>query len=975
VATQHAPQDAHQTETARSVGGLDGPEARRRLAEFGPNELPLRTRPPYLRIAGRQFTDPLVALLLAAAGVSFFIGEQLEAAVIAAIVLLNAVLGLVQEVGAERAVLALRTAIRPTASVIRDGQEKEVPAAEIVPGDLVVLREGDRVPADGIVVSAERLAVDESALTGESIPVSKPAESPVFAGTGVTRGRGRALVDSTGSSTELGLIAALSAAARPPLTPLQRQLGLLSRVMVVVGGAVTFLLTFGMLARGEPIEDAFLVGVAVAVAAVPEGLAATVTIALAQGARAMARRGAIVRRLGAVETLGAATVIATDKTGTLTVNQLRVHGVLPEAERSELDVLEAGALASSADLVHGDEGLRVAGDPVDGAFLLELTARGQADPRCRVEHERMLEVPFDPSRRRATTVYRDGDRARVLVKGAPEELVARSTLDEHSRERVLATAAEWGARGLRVLAVAERHLPAEAVSADVELDLELQLIGLVGLSDPLRPNAATSIAAARASGLVVLTLTGDHPVTATAIARELELPYVEPLTGDALDTLEAEDLSSALRRHNVFARVTPEHKLRLVEALQRDGDVVTVTGDGINDTPALRRSDVGVAMGRSGTEAAREAADVILTDDDFATILAAIREGRRIADNIRNFVAFLLSANFGEVVLFATAVLAGLGAPMTVVQVLTVNLLTDGLPAVALTGDPATAGSAAARPRGHGTLFPQQLRLGLAGLGLAVGAAATTAYVAGRTLEPEAAQTMAFATIALAELALVFSVRAGLLPFHRVPRNRILLVAVGLSLVVVGLLVYVPALHDPFDTTSLGPIPAAVVLGLAIAPMLGAEAVKAVRRRGQQRRPVPPRRGTGRRDGDRARPAGAPTDPSVRTLAPRTGSRLRLRSDRHRDPGPALHRRVLRCGRCLALTVVPRKRIGRPPDAADRAAGHGGAIRPLTSQEGDQWHTTPLPRPASPPSASRMPCTPASSRATATRHSPRSPQQ
>lgn len=809
--------------------GLTEAEARRRLARHGRNELPSRTRPRYGPIAARQLGDPLVALLLAAAAVSVVVGETLEAAVIGAIVLLNAVLGFVQESGAERAVLALRQAVRPTASVVRDGVERELPAAEIVPGDLVVLREGDRVPADARLAEGELLQVDESALTGESVPVDKTtqAASALYGGTAVTRGRGRALVIATGTRTELGRIAELSVAAKPPPTPLQRQLGRLSQAMVVLGAGVTGLLALGMLARGESLEEAFLVGVAVAVAAVPEGLAATVTIALARGARAMARRGAIVRRLGAVETLGAATVIAADKTGTLTVNQLRVGAVLPQPGRSELEVLEAGALASTADLIHEAGGPRVAGDPVDGAFLLALAYRGRPDPR--VSSERLRELPFDPWRRRLTTVHRDGDGARLVVKGAPEEIVERTCLDATAREAVRAAARAWAEGGLRVLAVAERRLDLAEVAGG-ELEEELELVGLAGLSDPLRPSAGASLAAARAAGLDVKTLTGDHPVTAAAIARELELPRAEPVTGDALDELEPARLDELVRTHDVFARVTPEHKLRLVEALQRGRAVVAVTGDGINDTPALRRADVGVAMGSSGTEAAREAADVVLTDDDFATIVAAIREGRRIADNVRNFVAFLLSANLGEVVLFAAAVLAGLGAPMTVVQVLTVNLLTDGLPAVALASDPAAAGSTA--PRGHGTLFPRRLRAALAGLGLAVGAAATAAYVAGRALEPDAAQTTAFATIALAELALVFSIRSGDLPFHRAPANRLLLAAVAASLLVVALVIYVPALHDPFGTTSLGLAEAAAVLALALLPALAAELAKAVHRRG-----------------------------------------------------------------------------------------------------------------------------------------------
>lgn len=825
--------------------GLEAAAARRRLAEVGANRLPVPDRPPYLAIAARQLADPLVALLLAATAMSFLIGERLEALVIAAIVVLNAVLGFVQEAGAERAVLALRNAIHPTASVIREGREREVAVEEVVPGDLLVLREGDRVSADARVATGELLELDESALTGESLPVRKACasvagttamadrSSMVFAGTGVTRGGGRAIVVATGGETEVGRIAALTAAARPPLTPLQRQLAQLSRAMVALGVAVTALLTLGMLARGASLEEALLVGVSVAVAAVPEGLAATVTIALAQGARAMAGRGAIVRRLAAVETLGAATVIAADKTGTLTINQLRVVAVRPEPGPTERDVLEAGVLASTADLIDDPRGLRIAGDPVDGAFILALTAAGGDDPRA--DGRTLVRVvPFDPARRRLTALYEENGRLRVLVKGAPETLIERSRLGAQRRQELLAEATEWASEGLRVLAVGERVLGEEVVDDEDELDRELEILGLVGLRDPLRPTAANSIRRARAEGVGLAILTGDHPVTASAVARALELPEEVPLTGVQLEALDDRELGLATRDHSVFARVTPVDKLRLVEALQRAGHVVAVTGDGINDTPALRRADVGVAMGRSGTESAREAADVVLTDDDFATMVAAIREGRQIADNIRNFVAFLLSANLGEVILFAVAIMAGIGAPMSVVQVLIVNLLTDGLPAVALSRDPASV-SSAAPPRGHDSLFPRPLQLALMLMGIAVGLVATAAYVIGRHLEPEAAQTMAFATLAAAELLLVFSIRSGTSPAWRARRNPLLFASVLVSFSLVALSIYVPALHHALGTESLDMSAAAIVACLAVAPAAWAETAKAVLRRRSHR--------------------------------------------------------------------------------------------------------------------------------------------
>ena len=842
-AAPHArPADA----VARELGshlehGLTAEGAAARLATHGANRLPRPERPAYVRLAARQFLDPLSGLLVLAAAVSFAIGEHLEAGVIAAIVVLNAVLGFVQELGAERALLALRSAVEPVASVVRGGHELRIPAHGLVPGDLVVLREGDRVPADGRLAQAERLQVDESALTGESAPVGKqvaavPPTSPlaerssmVHAGTGITRGRGLALVTATGPETEMGSIAALAAAARPPATPLQRRLAGLSRLMVGVGLGLTAALTAGMLARDAPLEEAFLVGVSVAIAAVPEGLAATVTIALAQGARAMTARGAIVRRLGAVETLGAATLIATDKTGTLTVNQLRVTDVYPCPGRSRTDVLEAGVLASTATLVDDGDGLRVAGDSVDGALLLALRAETGDDPRTSSVRSSVLEVPFDPDRKRQASVYREPDGFRVVVKGAPELLLERGHVASELRDDLERRLDRWASKGLRVLAVAERRV--DAAPEEARLDDEVELVGLVALGDPLRPTARESLHRARDAGIDVAMLTGDHPLTATAIAQALDLAGGEPLTGPELAALDDDALCATVAGRDVFARVTPADKLRLVRAWQSGGHVVAVTGDGVNDTPALRQADVGVAMGESGTEAAREAADVVLTDDDFATIVRAVREGRRIDDNVRTFIAFLLSANFGEVFLFVVAVLAGIGVPLTVVQVLVVNLLTDGLPAVALAGDPASDETMRRPPRAHGSLFSRALGSTLVVAGLGVGLTATAAYVAGRELAPAAAQTMAFATLALAELLLVYAIRSPSVPAWRGGRNPMLGWSVLASLAVVAAVVYIPALREPFGTVALAARELGLVAVLAVLPAAVLEAIKWRRRR------------------------------------------------------------------------------------------------------------------------------------------------
>jgi Ca2+-transporting ATPase len=724
--------------------------------------------------------------------------------------------------------------------VIRDGRERTLPAADVVPGDLVVVREGDRVPADARIAAAERLAVDESLLTGESAAVDKDAEpvpsettlaerrSMLFAGTGVTRGRATGVVTATGTATELGLIADLAASAKPPPTPLQRRLAALSRLMVFLGLAVTALLSVGLLLRGASAHEAFLVGVSVAVAAVPEGLAATVTVALAQGARAMADRGAIVRRLSAVETLGSATVIATDKTGTLTVNQLRVVGVEPAAGASERDTLEAGVLASSARLVEEDGRVVVVGDHVDGAFLLEARERGLPDRRA--EAGRVLELPFEPERKRMTLVYEDEGVRWVVVKGAPETLLQRAELAPGELERLQGVGESWARQGLRVLAVGRREL-APGAALDESVDDELSFLGLVALEDPLRPAAAAAVRGAHGAGIAVQMLTGDHPLTAASIGRQIGLRDRPPVTGADLAAADDGELERAAGTTGVFARVTPADKLRLVEAHQRRGDVVAVTGDGVNDTPALRRADVGVAMGRSGTEAAREAAEIVLTDDDFATIVAAIEEGRRIGDNVRKFVAFLLSANLGEVVLFAIAVLAGIGVPMTVVQVLTVNLVTDGLPALALARDPASEGTMRRPPRPPGRLFDRDVELGLALAGVTVGLAATAAYVIGREAAPDAAQTMTFATVALAELAFVYCIRSPRDAAWRGPRNRALFGSVLLSGAFLACAIYLAPLQAVFATAPLGPAELGVVLALSLLPATLVEAAKLLRRR------------------------------------------------------------------------------------------------------------------------------------------------
>ena len=783
------------------AAGLTASEARARLGAYGPNMLERPSRPAYARIALRQLADPLVALLVAGAAVSLAVGEGIESAVIAAIVVLNAAFGFAQEVRAARAVMALTEAVETTAIVVRDGEPHVLAVGDIVPGDLVRVREGDRVPADARVVSAIGLEVDESALTGESVPVPKGADpvaegallaerqSMLYAGSAVTRGAGLALVVATGRETEQGQIADLTQRAAPPPTPLERRFARLAGRLALVGLGITVALAGVMLRQGSSARESCLVGVSVAVAAVPEGLAATVTIALALGAREMARRGAVVRTLSAIETVGEATVVCADKTGTLTENRLRLERLEPAAGLTRTDVLEAAYASAEAEI-----------DPVDRALVVAARKEGVLTPGTVVRS-----VPFEASRKRAAVLVRDDSALRTVVKGAPEVVLALSPDAGPERARLERLASEWADDGLRVLALAGRAVEDPDVS---DLEAEARPLGIVGLVDPLRREAADSVRAARAEGLEIRMLTGDHPRTALAIGRQLGLSEDE-----------------------VVARATPAEKLALVEQLEEDGEVVIVTGDGVNDAPALRRAHVGVAMGLGGTEAAREASSIVLTDDNFATIVAAVREGKRIAGNVRSFLAFLLSANVGEVVLFAAAVVAGLGAPMTVVQVLTVNLLTDGPPAIALARDP--AGRHAFRRASSGELLGRSLSGVLLAVGVVVGLAALAAFLVIRELRPDAAQTAAYATVALAELVFVFSCRAELRPAWHLPRNRHLEAAVLGSLLFLAATVYLPVLQDPFGTVSLGLEELAVVVPFAFVPALAAESVKAVVRRGQ----------------------------------------------------------------------------------------------------------------------------------------------
>ena len=813
-------------------GGLQADEAEARLAIAGPNRLPEPPPPTRFARLRRQLGNAMIVLLAAAAAVSVAIGEWLDAGVIVAIVALNTLLGYVQEGKAEDASRGVRDLLALRARVLRDGRVTEIDAGYVVPGDVIVLHGGDRVPADGRSIDALRLEIDESALTGESLPVPKRSSPPAplrapladrgtmaFAGTTVTIGGGRLVVTATGVRTELGRIASAAAAVRRERTPLETRLDRLATQLLWAASTVCLALAAVAWLHGDEPGESLLIGVSLAVAAVPEGLPAVVTVALALGMRKMAAEGAIVRRLHAVETLGSTTVICVDKTGTLTENRMHVSrlDLSPEAPgdvREPVALLEGALMASETSLA-GDE---PASDPTEQA--IERAAAEMGVVRSAVlAGGRISEVePFDPALKRVSVVVESpaGEHTRY-AKGAPESLVERLSAGVAERRRLLSKASEWAASGGRVLLVARGPDGAGLLP-----------LGLIELADPPRESSRPSVEEAARAGVRSVMITGDHPHTALAVARATGIVAaadVTPvMTGTDLDQMTDEQLGSAVRKVSVFARAVPEHKLRIVRALTASGEIVAMTGDGVNDVPPIRAAHIGIAMGR-GTDAAHAAADMILTDDNFATIVRAIRGGRGIYDNVLRFALFLLSANAGEVLVYTAAIVLGMSAPLTVVQVLVVNLLTDGLPAVALGLDPPDRGvmSRPPRPHGEGLLDPIRDRLVVAGC--ATGLAAFGSFLIGEASSHELGQTMAFTTLVFSQLALVFAVR-GEAPFFRSGRNPALFAAVALSVAVQALLLTVGPLAAGLDVVGMSVAQLAGAVGLALLPFGALELFK-----------------------------------------------------------------------------------------------------------------------------------------------------
>ncbi len=780
--------------------GLSATDAAQRLADHGHNRLAEKPpRPAWLKFLD-QFRDTLVLILLGAAVLAGAIGDLKDAIVITVVVLLNASLGFFQEHRAEAALAALKNMLAPTARVRRDGEVLQIDAADLVPGDLLLLEAGDRIPADARVLSAHSAEVAEAALTGESHAVAKLPEAVeensalaerhnmLYMNTVVTRGRLEALVTATGMSTEMGRLAGLLAETAEGQTPLQQQLDGLGKRLALIASVVVGLMFVMGLMRGDPLVQTAMTAIALAVAAIPEGLPAVVTVTLALGMHRMAKRHAIVKKLSAVETLGCTTVICSDKTGTLTLNQMTARVLYCNGQRLAVSgegYGSAGAIEGSSDLRNTllpaalcvDARIKDAqliGDPTEGA-LLALAAKAGLDAETVIEHlPRIAEIPFDSATKYMATFHHDGDKVRLYVKGAPDVMLALSShylredgmlpLDASAQAAFLAENEALAEQALRVLALASRTILSE--DFDPAGDLlpwvqDLTLHALVGIIDPPRAEAREAIATCHAAGIQVKMITGDHRVTAAAIARELGLSG-EAHEGRDLDGLSQAEIAALVEKSAVFARVAPEHKMRIVEALQAKGHVVAMTGDGVNDAPALKTADIGVAMGITGTEVTKEAGTLVLTDDNFASIVRAVEEGRTIYDNIVKFVRFQLSTNIGAILTVLGAPFLGFATPFTAIQILWVNIIMDGPPAMTLGVEPGRPGIMHERPRSKEAAIlsaPRLWRIALYGATMAVGTLAVYAW-AMQSGDVAKAMTLAFTTFVLFQFFNIFNARA-----------------------------------------------------------------------------------------------------------------------------------------------------------------------------------------------------------------------
>jgi Ca2+-transporting ATPase len=850
--------------------GLADHEARQRLKQWGNNSIHEKKQKNLVEIFLDQFRDFMVLVLLGVTLISGLLQEYSDALTIIVIVIFNAILGFIQEYKAERSFAALKQLSAPRGRVIREGNLKEVPAEEVVPGDIISLEAGDRVCADIRLIYADSLMVDESPLTGESTAVEKEVvtlssvpSSPgdtrnmVFSGTLVINGTGRGVAVATGMEAEMGHIASLIQEVEVNKTPLQRRLAKLGKFLVMACLLLCLFVVVLGLWRGEEIYHMFMAGISLAVAAIPEGLPAIVTISLALGVQRMVRRRAIVRRLPAVETLGCATVICSDKTGTITQNKMTVKSIYTnghffdvEGEGYELQggvylghkkvnaceephlyrMLVIASLCNNASLRQNEKKFiskaysangKIQGNPTEGALLICAAKAGIWKEKLEQGYQRIKEYPFSSGRKSMSVVFRKDGEISVFVKGAPERLLEVSSfvleggtvkpLNESYRQKILAQVGIMAAGALRTLAVAYRPLPDYSTSQELkDLEKDLIFVGFFGMIDPPRPAALKAIQSCKEAGIRIMMITGDHRNTAVAIARKTGIlkPGGEVVTGDELDNMDDNDLYRRMENLYVFARVNPEHKLRIVRCLKARGHIVAMTGDGVNDAPAVKEADIGIAMGLAGTEVTKEAASLVLADDNFRTIVAAVEEGRSIYDNIRKFIRFLLGCNLGEILTMLLAMLCGLPFPLRPIQILWVNLVTDGLPAMALGVDPPEKDVMSRPPRSpREGVFSRGLWKKILTRGIVIGVTSIVvfalAYLGSSLLVY--AQTMALSTLIVTQLLHVFECRSEYLSIFEtgIMRNLMLMAAVVVSFFLLLVIIYHPFLQGVFQTYPL----------------------------------------------------------------------------------------------------------------------------------------------------------------------------
>jgi len=866
------------------ASGLSDDEAKERLEIFGFNELVGVGKISPLRIFLNQFKSILILILIAATAISIIMGEEVDAIVIFAIVLISSTLGFFQEYRSEKALEALKKMLTPTATVIRNSQEKVVPLREIVPGDIIVLKEGDKVPADARLAEAISLYVNEASLTGESMPVLKESimlssdvpvpdrRNMVFSGTEVVRGKGRAVVVATGMNTEFGRIARHVTETEKEETPLEKRSREIGKWLGVIALVVVVMLTIVGILRGMEILEIFMFSVALAVAAVPEALPAVVTGSLAIGIYRMAKRNALVRKMPAVETLGSVTVICSDKTGTITkgemtVRQIYVDGRLIEVTgvgyepKGELRLTEiydndilngerfkllmvCSILCNDANLVSDGGKWYIKGDPTEGAFLVVAAKAGFNPEDVRKAHPRVYEVPFSSERKLMTTIHTRLEQENIFcMKGAPEKVLEKCTyiyepdgikiLTDEKKKEILNVNEKMAENALRVLGVAYKITSGKFEGLDEKtIESDMVFLGLVGMMDPPREEAIESVKVCKQVGIKTVMITGDHKLTAVAVAKETGI-FKEGdmvLTGEELDRMSDEELDRIVEKVTVYARVSPEHKLRIVNALKKKGHIVAMTGDGVNDAPALKRADIGVAMGITGTEVAKESSDMVLADDDFATIVKAIELGRWIYDNIKKYLAYLLQANLTEILFLASCVVAGLPLPLLPVQILYVNLATDGLPAIALGTSPPDPDIMKRPPRNpKESIFTREVKLFI--LPAVIVDVLLILWVFLVSMPLDLARTRVFIVFISIELTLAFTCRSLQYSIINVHPHKFLFLAVLWEILLLLILISFPITRQALGVTDLDPATFWLATGASLVTLVSIEGTKFLVRR------------------------------------------------------------------------------------------------------------------------------------------------